>query len=364
MALKGRLKLYLILTGIVVILLVLGYFILQANTRTITLSGGYVVTYTGRLDGNEAAKLLTYCQEVLYPAAAKDKVAREQIAEALSLIIKDRGSYADDALLLRSKVYLYSSEVEKTLDDLVTIAGQFSEDDIVKQGTLNEFLMNFISNYVGSKSKRPAAIPLYQVLRAEHILKEAASPLDAQARTVIDDLLNDDRLLAGITAATVGMPDNTRSSDVTAKEDATTQARFNALEKLPADIAGQISSRVDLSNILPNGQDELINWVRDHIDIKVGEVKSEQAKQNEPKPGEEVAPPEEKLKPTPQVEEKPKTPEEIASDKLKTQFDTKDDTKFLATARAVATLKGKNLTLGELLRQCEISDIYSLVKER
>jgi len=120
MIIKGKLKLYLIIAGIVIVLLVLGYFILQANTKTITLSGGYVVTYTGKLDGNEAAKLLTYCQEVLYPAAAKDKVARDQLDEALTLIIKDKGSYADDALLLRAKVYLYSSEVEKTLDDLVT----------------------------------------------------------------------------------------------------------------------------------------------------------------------------------------------------------------------------------------------------
>jgi hypothetical protein len=362
MAIKGKLKLYLIIAGIVIVLLVLGYFMLQANTKTITLSGGYVVTYTGKLDGNEAAKLLTYCQEVLYPAAAKDKVAREQLDEALTLIIKDKGTYADDALLLRSKVYLYSSEVEKALDDLVAISSQFGESDLVKEGTLNEFLMNFITSYVGSKGKRPASIPLYQVLRAEHILKEAASPLDAQARGAIDDLLNDDRLLAEITAAIVGTPDNTRSSDITAKEDATTQARFNALEKLPADIAGQITARVDLANILPNGQDELINWVRDHIDIKVGDVKSEEAKLNEPKPGEEIIPPEEKAKPAPS--EKPKTPEEIASDKLKTQFDTKNDSKFLATARAVATLKGKNLTLGELLRQCEISDIYSIVKER
>lgn len=362
MAIKGKLKLYLIIAGAVIVLLVLLWFIFQANTKTITLSGGYVVTYTGKLDGNEAAKLLTYCQEVLYPAAAKDKVAREQLDEALTLIIKDKGTYADDALLLRSKVYLYSSEVEKALDDLVSISSQFAESDLVKEGTLNEYLANFISNYVGSKGKRPAAIPLYQVLRAEHILKEAASPLDAQARGAIDDLLNDDTLLAGITAAIVGTPDNTRTSDITAKEDATTQARFNALEKLPADIAGQISARVDLANILPNGQDELINWVRDHIDIKVGEVKAEEARQNEPKPGEEIAPLEEKPKPA--LSEKPKTAEEIASDKLKTQFDTKNDSKFLATARAVATLKGKNLTLGELLRQCEISDIYSIVKER
>jgi hypothetical protein len=359
---KGKLKLYLIIAGIVIVLVVLGYFILRANTKTITLSGGYVVTYTGRLDGNEAAKLFTYCQEVLYPAAAKDKVAREQLDEALTLIIKDKGSYADDALLLRAKVYLYSSEVEKALDDLVAIAGEFSESDLVKEGTLNEFLINFINSYVGSKGKRPAAIPLYQVLRAEHILKQSASPLDAQARSAVDDLLNDDQLLAGITAAIVGTPDNTRTSDITAKEDASTQARFNALEKLPLDIAGQISARVDLANILPNGQDELVNWVRDHIDIKVGDVKSEEAKPNEPKPGEEIAPPEEK--PALRVEEKPKTPEELASDKLKTQFDTKDDSKFLATARAVATLKGKNLTLGDLLRQCEISDIYNLVKER
>jgi hypothetical protein len=363
MALTGKFKLYLIITLVVVVILVLGFFILRGNTRTITLSGGYVVTYTGKLDGNEAAKLLTYCQEVLYPAAAKDKVAREQLDEALTLIIKDQGSYADDALLLRSKVYLYSSEVEKALDDLVAISREYGEGDIVKDGTLNEYLMGFIGSYVGSKGKRPAAIPLYQVLRAEHILKEAGSPLDAQARGVIDDLLNDSQLLAGISATTMGTPDNTRTSDITAKEDAATQARFNALEKLPADIAGQISARIELSNILPNGQDELINWVRDHIDIKVGEVKSEAAKPNEPKPGEQITPPQEP-KPAPPAAEKPKTPEELANDKLKTQFDTRDETKFLATAQAVATLKGKNLTLGELLRQCEISDVYNLVKER
>lgn len=362
---KNRIKLYLILGGAALLVFGLIFLILKVNTRSITLSSGYTVSFMGKLDGGEAEKLYTHCKDVLYPAAATDKNAREQIEEALALIIQDSGEWADEALLLRSQTRLYAGEIEKAVDDLTEINKKYANGSLIKQGDFYVFCTSLIETLVGKSGHYARTIPLYQVLRVESILKKANDPNDIQARTVIDGMLNDQSLLAGITAETMGTPDNTRTSDLTAKEDAATQARFNAQDQLPKTIASQISARVDLSNIIPNGDEELINWVRDHLEIKIQEVKAEEAKENEPKPGDIIINEEEKPQAKPKNQDlKPVTPEEIAAEKLKVQFESSKESKFNASAKAIATLKGKNLTLGDLLRQCAVADVYSLVKEQ